>query len=346
MFQNLKVVELASVLAGPLTGTFFAELGAQVLKIENKRTNGDVTRTWKLPTESKERPISAYYSAANYSKESLLLDVTDISDYEVLIDHIKDADIVITNYKPGTAQKLKLGHDDLKPFNPSLIYAELTGFSDDQSRPAFDVVLQAETGFMFMNGEPGRNPVKMPVALIDVLAAHHLKEAILCALINKSQTGKGKHIKVSLYESALASLANQATNWLMKGHIPQPMGTQHPNIAPYGDMYRTKDGKLLVLAVGSDRQFEKLCILLGIACDGFETNAQRVSKRDVLNRKIRECIVKETSRHWVSSLERRNIPYGIVKNLQEVFEDKKAKNMLLHEVIEGVETVRVKTALV
>ncbi|WP_190809430.1 CaiB/BaiF CoA-transferase family protein [Flagellimonas sp. S3867] len=346
MFKNLKIVELASVLAGPLTGTFFAELGAKVIKIENKLTNGDVTRTWKLPTESKERSISAYYCAANFSKESLLLNITDILDYKILIDHIKDADIVITNYKPSTSRKLKLGYDDLKQYNPSLIYAELTGFGDDQSRPAFDVVLQAETGFMFMNGEPNRNPVKMPVALIDILAAHHLKEAILCAIINKLNTGKGKHIKVSLYESALASLANQATNWLMEEHIPQPMGTQHPNIAPYGDMYITRDGKLLVLAIGSDKQFENLCSLLRIEFDEFGTNAQRVSKREALNSKISECIVQKTSRHWVSNLELRNIPYGIVKNMREVFEDRNAKKMLLHEIIEGFETVRVKTALV
>ncbi|WP_340203650.1 CaiB/BaiF CoA transferase family protein [Ascidiimonas sp. W6] len=346
MFKNLKVVELASVLAGPLTGTFFAELGAKVIKIENKLTNGDVTRTWKLPTESKKRSISAYYSAANFSKESLLLDFTDNLDYEILINHIKDADIVITNYKQSTSRKLKLGYDDLKKYNPSLIYAELTGFVDDESRPAFDVVLQAETGFMFMNGEPNRKPVKMPVALIDVLAAHHLKEAILYAIIHKLNTGKGKHIKVSLYESALASLANQATNWLMEGHIPQPMGTQHPNIAPYGDMYETKDGKLLVLAIGSDKQFEKLCILLGLEFDGFGTNAQRISKREALNNKINECIIQKTSSYWVSNLELRNIPYGFIKNMQEVFEDRKAEKMLLHEVIEGIETVRVKTALV
>lgn len=346
MFENLKVVELASVLAGPLTGTFFAELGAKVIKIENRLTHGDVTRTWRLPTESKEKSVSAYYSAANFSKESLLLNVTDSSDYEMLIEYIRDADIVIANYKPGTAKKLKLSYEDLKQYNQSLIYAELTGFGGDESRPAFDVVLQAETGFMFMNGEPGRMPVKMPVALIDVLAAHHLKEAILCAIINKLTTGKGKHVRVSLYESALASLANQATNWLMEEHIPQPMGTQHPNIAPYGDMYTTLDGKLLVLAIGSDKQFDSLCSLLNMEADGFSTNAQRLAKREVLNNKISEYIALKTSSFWVTELELRNIPYGIVKNMQEVFQDHKARKMLLKEIVEGTETVRVKTALV
>jgi crotonobetainyl-CoA:carnitine CoA-transferase CaiB-like acyl-CoA transferase len=346
MFQNLKVVELASVLAGPLTGTFFAELGATVIKIENKLTQGDVTRTWRLPNESKETPVSAYYSAANYAKESLLLNVKEAADYAVVLDHIQEADIVIANYKPGTAGKLRLSYEDLRQHHPSLIYAELTGFGEDDARPAFDVVLQAESGFMFMNGEPGRPPVKMPVALIDILAAHHLKEAILCALIHKLQTGEGKHIQISLYESALASLANQATNWLMEGHIPQPMGTQHPNIAPYGDMYATQDGKLLVLAVGSDKQFEGLCLVLGVDMDAFRTNAERLAKRAELNSAIGERIVRQPASYWSGEFERRNIPYGVVKNMAEVFGDTRARKMLLKEEIEGVSTVRVRTALV
>ncbi len=344
MFKNLKVVELASVLSGPLTGTFFAELGATVIKIENKRTHGDVTRAWKLPTESKENPISSYYSAANYGKESLLLDLTDDSDYDLVIRHVQHADIVIANFKPATARKLKLTYDDLKQHNQSLIYAELTGFGSNDSRSAFDVVLQAETGFMFMNGEPNGNPVKMPVALIDVLAAHHLKEAILVALIHKLTTGEGKHITISLFESAMASLVNQATNWLMEGHIPQRLGTQHPNIAPYGDMFTTKDGKLLVLAIGSDQQFENLCSLLSIDNKGYETNLQRLSDRDALNRKIGERIGQKTLGYWASKFDK--IPFGVVKNLQEVFQDEKAKKLILSETIEGVETVRVKTALV
>ena len=344
MFEGVKIVELASVLAGPLAGTFFAELGANVIKIENKLTNGDVTRAWRLPTESKEKPVSAYYSAANYGKKNLLLDLTNHSDYELLIHHIQNADIVITNYKPQSARKLKLTYNDLLQVNPALIYAELSGFGHGDSRAAFDVVLQAETGFMFMNGEPKRNPVKMPVALVDVLAAHHLKEAILVALIRKLKTGKGKHIEISLYESAMASLVNQATNWLMEGHIPQRMGTQHPNIAPYGDMYRTKDDHLLVLAIGSDQQFNTLCSLLGIELAGYQTNAQRLYQRDSLNATISACICQKPLSYWTDHLAK--IPFGVVKNMQEVFQNEKAKQLLLTEIIEGVETVRVKTALV
>lgn len=346
MFKDLKIVELANALAGPLTGSFFSELGAEVIKIENKRTNGDITRTWKLPSEDKNATASAYYSAANYSKQVLLLNLTNASDYQTLILHIKEADIVISNFKPDSAKKLRLSYDHLKEYNETIIYAGLTGFGANDSRPAFDVVLQAETGFMYMNGEPNGNPIKMPVALIDILASHHLKEAILCAIINKLKTGKGKHIEISLYNSALASLANQATNWLMAGHIPQAMGSQNPNIAPYGDLYLTKDNKFLVLAVGTDKQFEKLCSLLLLPIAGFETNEQRLMQRKTLNRMIGDCFKTETANYWSSKLERSNIPYGVVKNMKEVFQDEKSKNMLISENIEGLEAIKVKTALV
>ncbi|WP_223198173.1 CaiB/BaiF CoA transferase family protein [Maribacter arenosus] len=346
MFKDLKIVELASVLAGPLTGSFFSELGAEVIKIENKRTNGDITRTWKLPSEDKNATASAYYSAANYSKKVLLLDLTNASDYQTLILHLKEADIVISNFKPDSAKKLRLDYDHLKEYNETIIYAELTGFGSMDSRPAFDVVLQAETGFMYMNGEPNGNPVKMPVALIDILASHHMKEAILCAIINKLKTGKGKHIEISLYNSALASLANQATNWLMAGHIPEAMGSQHPNIAPYGDLYLTKDNTFIVLAVGTDKQFIKLCSLLQLPIAGFETNEQRLMQRKILNSMIGDCFKTETAKYWSAKLERSNIPYGVVKNMKEVFQDEKSKNMLVSENIEGLEAIKVKTALI
>lgn len=346
LFKDLKVVELASVLAGPLTGTFFSELGAHVIKIENKLTNGDITRTWKLPSEDKNASVSAYYCAANYSKQVLLLDLKNTDDYQTLISHIKEADIIISNFKPESAKKLRLSYDDLKKHHEAIIYAEIIGFENNVPRPAFDVVLQAETGFMYMNGEPNGNPIKMPVALIDVLASHHLKEAILCAIINKLKTGKGKHIQVSLFDSALASLANQATNWLMAGHIPQAMGSKHPNIAPYGDMYKTKDGKIIVLAVGTNKQFALLCDLLTLSKDGFETNGQRLVKRELLNKKISSCIIKKTAKYWNTKLVKNNIPFGIIKNMKEVFEDTKTRKMLLKETIEGVDAIKMRTALI
>jgi crotonobetainyl-CoA:carnitine CoA-transferase CaiB-like acyl-CoA transferase len=349
MFENLKIVELASVLAGPLTGSFFAELGAEVVKIENKLTNGDVTRKWKLPKENKAHSISAYYAAANYGKKSLLLDFTQPDDYDKVMNLVREADIVIANFKPGDAVKLKLDYETLKQTNQSLIYAEINGFGENNNRVAFDVVLQAESGFMYMNGEKNAPPLKMPVALIDILAAHQLKEGILCALIKKMKTNKGGKVSVSLYDAAISSLANQATNWLMNGEIPKPLGSQHPNIAPYGDMFYANDKKWLVLAVGSEKQFAQLCNCVKMPELAqnplFSSNQKRVENREQLNDLLQEVIAQHVSKYWETLFTQQHIPFGIVKNMQDVFATNEARQLILHEKIEGVKTQRVKTAV-
>ncbi len=348
MWKNLKIVELASVLAGPLVGTFFAELGASVVKIENKKTNGDVTRSWKLHSESLENNISAYYASANFGKESLMLDLRTEEDYQHCMALIQEADIVIQNFKPGDAVKLKLDAALLRRLNPSLIVASISGFGEDSQRPAFDVVLQAETGFMFMNGNPESGPIKMPVALIDILAAHHLKEAILIALIEKYKHGEGKTIHVSLYDAALASLANQASNYLMEGHIPQAIGTAHPNIAPYGDMYKTKDDKYLVLAIGNDKQFSRLTEVLQLSdafYDRYSTNKKRLASRNEMNMEIAKSIAKIKVKDVSKCFLEQKIPFGQVKNLQEVFESPDAKKMISTEIDKAYLKKRIKTLL-
>ena len=192
IFAGLTVVELASVLAGPAVGLFFAELGARVIKIENPVTKGDVTRAWKAPTEDKQKSDSAYYHSVNAGKEVHFLNLKTEEDRQQAYHLIEQADVVIVNYRVGAAQKLGMDYEYLNQLNPRLIYAELTGFGANDRRPAFDVVLQAETGFLYLTGEPDRPPVRMPVALIDILAAHQLKEGILVALLQRAQTGKGR----------------------------------------------------------------------------------------------------------------------------------------------------------
>lgn len=348
MFKELKVIELASVLAGPLVGTFFSELGASVCKIENKTTGGDVTRKWKLPSEKSEN-ISAYYAAANFNKETLFLDFRNKNDYNKTIALIKQADIVIANFKFGDAKKLKLDYETLKKINPLVIYGEITGYGKNVNRSAFDVVLQAETGFMAMNGTAESGPIKMPVALIDVLAAHQLKEALLCSLIKKIKTNKGSYVSVSLFDTAISSLANQATNWLIAKHIPQAMGSQHPNIAPYGDMFKTKDEKFIVLAIGSNKQYKLLCELLDledlINNELFKTNKLRVSNRQELNKLLQEKFMLRESDFWVSVFIEKNIPAGVIKNLKEVFEEKAAQNLVIEEKIDGNILKKVKTVV-
>ena len=347
-FADLKVIELATVLAGPSVGMFFAELGASVLKIENPKTNGDMTRHWKLPTEDQTGAISAHYSSVNYKKEVEFIDFSKPEGYSKLLALIKDCDILLTNFKPGSAEKLLLDYPRVKRVNSNIIYAELTGFGSDDIRPAFDVVLQAETGFMGMTGEPGQPPVKMPVALIDVIAAHHLKEGILTALIQRKKNSPQK-VEVSLYDAALSSLVNQASNYLMAGHVPQPMGSKHPNIAPYGDQFLTKDKKWFVLAVGTDNQFKKLHETLGITVlnnnQQFDTNAKRVTQREALN-----AILQKEIKLWERSkiqdvLLAAGVPCGAVKMLNEVFQEEKATHLVLEEDIDGVKTKRVKSKL-
>ncbi|MCB0547484.1 MAG: CoA transferase [Phaeodactylibacter sp.] len=347
-FEGLKVVELASVLAGPAVGMFFAELGAEVIKVENPTTGGDVTRRWKLPNEEPDAAISAYYCSVNYRKKVRFINLKTTEGQEAVYDLAKEADIIISNYTTKDALKLGMGFKTLSSINPRLIYAHLTGFGEEVERPAFDVVLQAEAGYLFMSGERGRDPSKMPVALIDILAAHQLKEAILLALLRRQQTGQGAYVSTSLLESAIASLANQATNWLMAGFIPQPMGSQHPNIAPYGDIFLTRDNKALVIAAGTERQFQTLCRCLELPGlpteERFSTNALRVKNREALNDVLSRRFREYTREEALEVLLAEEVPVGCIRNMEEVFEQPKAQAMVLEERLPGGErTKRVRT---
>lgn len=345
IFKNLKVVELASVLAGPSVGMFFAELGATVIKIENKKTGGDVTRSWKLPTENPKEKTSAYYVSVNWGKQSLFLDLTDKKDLQKVYSIIKSADIVIANYKSGDAKKLKMDYTTLKKLNPKLIYGNIVGFGENDSRVAYDLVLQAETGFMSMNGTKESGPVKMPVALIDLLAAHQMKEAILIALLNRERTKKGCKINVSLYDSAISSLANQASNWLNAKHNPERIGSLHPNIAPYGEIFISKDKVQFVLAIGSDKQFNLLYEILGNenleTNTSYKTNSLRVKNRTKLQSELQKSISKKTFTFLKKSFLKNNIPFGEIKSVKDVFEDKKAqKNILKNHNLKEINTVK------
>lgn len=347
-FKDLKVIELASVLAGPAVGMFFAELGAEVIKIENKTTDGDVTRNWRLPNEDKERSYSAYYCSVNWQKKTQLIDLKKEEERAIVNDLIKKADIVISNFKSSSAEKIGMDYNALKNINPKLIYAQLNSFGEGIDLPAFDVVMQAEAGFLYMTGEPERLPVKMPVALIDLLAAHQLKEAILIALIHRMQTGQGSYVHTSLLEAAISSLANQATNWLMEGYIPQRMGCKHPNIAPYGDVFYTQDDKPIVLAVGTEKQFLGLCQainLQGLSDDKrFKTNALRVQNRQVLKELLTPAIKKIKRAALLIQFRKHKVPAGSIRNMKEVFDIPQASKMILEEQMpDGTQSKRVKT---
>ena len=349
-FQHLNVVEIASVLAGPSVGLFFAEMGASVVKIENKASGGDVTRSWKLPTENQASTYSAYFASVNWNKTSRFLDLADKNDKEELMRLIEKSDVLIVNFKNGDAEKFGLAYKDLKIVNEQLIYAEISGFGEDNDRVAYDLILQAETGFMSMNGTPNSGPVKMPIALIDLLAGHQLKEGILTALYNRDAKNQGGcRVSVSLYNAAVASLVNQATNWLMGNKIPQRIGSIHPNIAPYGEFFTTKDNITITFAIGSDKQFEKLCSVLNlndlVHHPQFSTNQIRVLNRVSLASFLQDAVGSRISTELIAKLDLLFVPVGRIKNLQEVFEDQAAKELILEENVDGNVSKRPKTVV-
>lgn len=333
MLHDLFVVELAGVLAGPSVGMFFAELGATVVKVEPPA--GDVTRSWKLPGEDPDSDISAYFSSVNWGKTSVTANLLVGEEREKVYELISRADIVIVSYKPGDDVKLGMDYATLSALNPRLIYAQITGYGREEERTGYDAVIQAESGFMAMNGTPDSGPLKMPVALIDVLAAHQLKEAVLLALLHRERTGGGSRVEVSLFQAGVASLVNQASGWLCAGVEPQRIGSEHPTIVPYGTVFRTRDDRSILLAVGSNAQFRALCTVLDLAVladdPRFTTNYQRVCNRQALLPLLADAIAGRQCDDLLARLHEHNVPCGAVNSMSEVFRHPAVRALLLHE---------------
>lgn len=330
--DGLRVVELAGVLAGPSVGQFLAELGADVVKVENVRTGGDVTRRWTLPEEASADGRPAYFCAANWGKRSVALDLTHPAGRAALHALARGADVALTAYKPGDAARLGADADTLRALAPRLIVATLTGYGDGDARAGYDAVVQAEAGFTGLNGEPGGPPTKMPVALMDVLAAHQLKEAVLLALLRRAQTGEGAGVAVSLLGAGASALVNQGTAWLQAGVVPRRMGSAHPQIAPYGALYATADGAV-VLAVGTDAQFAALAAVLrldALAADArFATNPARVRHRDLLDAALRGALAVWPTAALLAALDAAHVPAGAVRDVPAVFAHPEADALVL-----------------
>lgn len=327
------------MLAGPSTGTLLAELGARVIKIENPVQGGDVTRSWKNAKEDSNSPVSAYYASANGAKEVLNLNLANPKALKQIHGLIAQADILITSFKPGSDKKLGFHPAAVFQLNPKIIYSRITGYGYKDSRPAYDLVIQAESGFMSMNGAENGPPLRMPVALMDILAAHQLKTGILTALLACQKSDKGCIVEVSLLDAALSSLANQAGNYLNTGLIPTKMGSLHPNIAPYGELMQCADDVVLVLAVGSDTQFNTLCHQINrpelVEDNRFKQNPDRVKHRTALFELILPAFRTRKGTEWKARLQAVGVPCGLVKNLEEVFSEPAAQNMVIEEEIEG-----------
>ena len=340
--SNLKVIELAGVLAGPSVGMFLAELGAQVIKVEHPTNGGDITRTWRLSSEAQSKSISAYYASVNYGKTIVRKDLSKASDQDWLHNEVANSDIVISNFKRDSAKRFNVTFNDLKAINSKLIFAHLSGYGENDARPAFDVVLQAEAGFISMTGTNAKNLAKLPVALIDQTAGHLMKEAILLALIRRSTINEAQKISVNLFDAALSMLSNQATNYLMESHIPKPIGTYHPNIAPYGDVFKTKDGDHVIIAIGSESQFSHLCEILDMTflmkSHKFSSNPARVNHREELHHILTDRFVQLMSDDFLQACKTRSVPAGKVNTVKQVLDLPRSQELIRDATIEGVKT--------
>lgn len=332
LFKGLTVVELSSVLAGPLACSFFAELGAKVIKIENKLTKGDVTRHWIHPKEQIKEGTSDYYQAANTDKEVIMLDLGDSKDYEVLKNYVVSADVVIANFLPTSARKLKCDYESLSLLNESIIYANLTAYTSQDDRPGFDLLMQASCGYVAMNGTIG-HLAKMPTAMIDILAGHQLKEAVLVALIQQAKgIIKGCELSVSLYGSALTGLINQASSSLNSGITPSPKGTLHPTIAPYGDLFTSRDNTDFMLAIGTDAQFTRLANCIELDQDTttlLSGNQVRVNSRDHLQTVLQAKFGLLDYQQICQALNEYRIPFAPINTVPQTLASDEAQSYIV-----------------
>ena len=320
LLQGLKVLDLSSVLAGPLTGSFLAECGADVLKVE--APGGDVTRTWRAQGEASDQ-TSAYFSSANTGKRIATCDLKSEQGHAWLRDQLVDTDVLLQNMKWRDLERMGLLPHELRTSFPSLVHIRLVGHDMDPSRLAYDVVIQAETGFMSMNGHPDRSPARLPVALMDVLASHHMRAAVLAGLYRRERIGQGNYAEVSLLGAGLTALANQATNVLINGKVPQRQGSEHPNIAPYGDVLTCSDGQV-VLAVGSDAQFANLCRTLKrpdlIESAPFKSNTDRLKHRKDLMSVLNVAAQSFKRNDLLGELLVNKVPAGAIFNVKEALD--------------------------
>lgn len=325
--KGIKVIDLSRILAGPWASQMLADMGAEVIKVERPKT-GDDTRHWGPPfikAANNQQPAqAAYYHCANRNKQSIAIDITQVQGQQVIKDMIAKADVLIENYKVGGLEKYGLSYQQVKLLNPQLIYCSITGFGQQgpyAHKAGYDAMIQGEGGLMSLTGAADGEPMKVGVAVVDVMTGLYSANAILAALLAKTHTGKGQHIDIALLDVQVATLANQGMNYLATGQNPERFGNGHPNIVPY-QTFATQDGSL-ILAVGNDLQFKKFC--QAAQCHElasntlFKTNQQRVENRAALIPILASIIAKHTTDYWVATLEAIAVPCGPVNTLAQVF---------------------------
>lgn len=328
--RGLRVVDLSRVLAGPLCTMILADLGADVVKIERPGV-GDDTRHWGPPFVGED---AAYFLSLNRNKRSVALDLSEPEGVRAAMGLARGADVVIENFRPGLMARFGLDYETLRSENPRLVYCSLTAFAEgsgeEPSRPGYDIIVQALSGLMSITGERDGGPVKVGVALLDVITGLYAAIGILAALRDREETGSGRWLTVSLFEASVAALVNQSANYLMGGIVPGPLGTEHPNIVPY-QVFRSGD-RPFVLAAGNDRLFERTCEVIDrpdLAADPqFATNEARVRNREALIPLLQEIFQTRPAAEWLALLESKAVPCAPVRRLDEVFASPEGRAMV------------------
>ena len=317
--QGVRVLDLSRVLAGPYCTMVLGDLGADVIKVEPPE--GDETRGWGPPFAEGE---SAYYLCVNRNKRGIVINLKTDEGKKILRDLALQSDVLVENFRPGTLKKFGLDFETLHELNPKLIYCSITGFGQTGSmkdKPGYDFMIQALGGLMSITGEPDGEPMKTGVAVVDLFAGQNAIIAILSALQARTLTGRGQQLDIALFDSQLGWLANVASNYLISGKLPKRHGNAHANIVPY-QSFQASDG-WFAIAVGNDRQFARLCDLIGkpefAADEKFATNSARVQNRAELIPLLIDIFKAASVSDWLTKLDEAEIPCGPIQNFEQVF---------------------------
>jgi crotonobetainyl-CoA:carnitine CoA-transferase CaiB-like acyl-CoA transferase len=336
--EGISVVDLSRVLAGPLVAMTLGDLGADVVKVE--APGGDDTRRWLPPTDAGGR--AAYHHAANRNKRSIVLDLRRDLDRALARQLCERADVVVSNFKPGTLERFELDYGRVAAVNPQVVYCEISGFGERGGRemPGYDPLVQAVGGLMSITGPPGA-PSKAGVAIVDVVTALYATVAVLAALYARRDVGRGQRVTIDLLHANLAMLANQSTGFLASGAVPQALGNVHPSIEPFAT-FRAGDGELMIGA-GNDAQFARLVTALGAPRlaeePRFRTNELRVANRDALRVELEQRLATRTRREWSDLLVAAGVPAGPVQTIAEAFSLAGALGLEVVDETDGVRTV-------
>ncbi len=341
---GLKVVEMARILAGPWAGQTLSDLGCDVIKVESP--DGDDTRQWGPPFVTRGEDVSAsYFHSTNRGKASVTIDFRTDAGQAQLKVLLKDADIVIENFKTGGLAKYGLDYDSLKQEFPKLIYCSITGFGHTgpySHRAGYDFIIQGMSGLMSVTGEPDRQPQKSGMAITDLFTGIYASTAILAAVHQRHQTGKGQHIDMALLDCAVSIMGNQAMNYLTTGVAPTRMGNAHPNLTPY-EVFETSDGHIII-ATGNDSQYQRLCRILDLedmaTAPEYLKNSDRIAHRGSMIPRLAEATRTFTRDALLEACEAQGVPAGPINNLDDVMADPQVIARGMQIELDGVPGLR------